>query len=325
MLILDEDLRCDMPTKETIDWSTERYRQMLIDQRRRMWRDDTLDCVISWLGVRSAMTVVDVGAGLGYLGRAFGPAIGNSGNYIGVDVSAKLLDEARRASAQTSMGCNADFVCGNAGCIPIESDSSDIVMCQTLLMHLPEPEVALREMMRIAKPGGLLLCIEPDNLSVGISIGFQSVPRMSVDDQLGYMKLLLLSNKGRIKLGRGDHSVGAKVTLMMNDLGLKDVEARINDRVRLLLPPYDSAYQQDYFEMTKKRFFTDSDDESSRKTAKEEFIAGGGTGSDFDSIYEMLKSRVKLYREQLENRTFSSCSGYLLYIAKGRKPIGELD
>ena len=53
---------------------------------------------------------------------------------------------------------------GDATEIPLPSESFDVVTCQTVLMHLAQPADALREMLRILRPGGLLVCVEPNNL-----------------------------------------------------------------------------------------------------------------------------------------------------------------
>ena len=53
---------------------------------------------------------------------------------------------------------------GDATRIPLPNDAFDVVTCQTVLMHLARPADALRDMLRILRPGGLLACVEPNNL-----------------------------------------------------------------------------------------------------------------------------------------------------------------
>jgi SAM-dependent methyltransferase len=45
---------------------------------------------------------------------------------------------------------------------PLESDTFDLAHCRTLLMHLPEPLMAVRRMVAALKNGGWLLVEEPE-------------------------------------------------------------------------------------------------------------------------------------------------------------------
>ena len=47
-------------------------------------------------------------------------------------------------------------------------------------MHLEEPGKALAEMKRIVKPGGIVICMEPDNLSNSMRVSYNSVHQFSV-------------------------------------------------------------------------------------------------------------------------------------------------
>ena len=45
--------------------------------------------------------------------------------------------------------------------IPVEDNSFDVILCVEVLEHLPYPEKAIQEFMRILKPGGLLILTAP--------------------------------------------------------------------------------------------------------------------------------------------------------------------
>ncbi|MCP4646257.1 MAG: methyltransferase domain-containing protein, partial [bacterium] len=138
---------------------------MIIEQRKFMWRDDSIEMYSRWMNLRQGMKVVDVGCGLGYLGWTYWQYFGKGGNYFGVDRSANLVNEASENSRDWAEGGNAYFVNADAYNLPFPNNYADWTMCQTLLMHLEFPEKALAEMVRVTKPGGLIMCNEPDNLS----------------------------------------------------------------------------------------------------------------------------------------------------------------
>ena len=152
-----------------VDWSKGKWKDMLIDQRKFMWKDDTLDKLVKWLKLRQGMTAVDVGCGLGYLGYTYWPHFGKGGTYFGVDQSKGLIKEATLLSKKWAKGGKAKFIQADAYNLPFPDNFTDWVMCQVILMHLEKPKKALEEMVRIVKPGGLIMCNEPDNLSTMLS------------------------------------------------------------------------------------------------------------------------------------------------------------
>jgi SAM-dependent methyltransferase len=53
-----------------------------------------------------------------------------------------------------------DLVCDIVS-MPVEKDSFDIVLCTEVLEHVPHPVDAIREMVRVLKPGGKLIITAP--------------------------------------------------------------------------------------------------------------------------------------------------------------------
>ena len=117
-------------------------------------------------------------------------------------------------------------------------------MCQTLLLHLEKPEIVINEMIRVVKPGGLVVCHEPDHLDHLTNKPVWSLPEFSIEDELLLKKNALICHKGRIKLGRGDNQIGIKIPFIMKKGGLKDIGIRINDQVTYLEPPYETEQQK---------------------------------------------------------------------------------
>ncbi len=307
-------------TTQKPDWSEEHWREMLVEQRKAMWRDDTIEKLAAWLELRPGMTIIDVGCGLGYLGSTYWPYFGKGGRYIGVDMSDKLLEDATKASAVWAIGGTADFVKGDATQLSFPNAFFDAAMCQTLLMHLEQPGKALAEMSRVTKPGGLIFCHEPDNVASALAKGHSSMPEWEIEEQLLLAKYTLLSNRGRIKMGRGDMSIGSQVPRMMSKLGLRDIDIRMNDRVQFLEPPYESPRQQQLLKMIKANWLQDDKRKYWQEREREEFLTGGGTPEEWEGIVAMVDKVTPIYKQQLTDGEFFVCSGSFFYVIKGKRP-----
>jgi SAM-dependent methyltransferase len=284
------------------------------------WRDDTLNKLAKWMDIRHGLTAVDVGCGLGYLGYTYWKFFGEGGHYIGVDTNQGNLKDAAHASRKWATGGRADFVTGSAYALPIPDNSIDWVMCQVVLIHLEDPQHALAEMVRILKPGGLIMCKEPDNMSSSIVQHFNSSRELTIDERLLSIKIALVANKGRIARGQGDNSLGPKVPHMLAELGMTDIDIRLNDKVHFLEPPYDSPAQQVALENVSRQWSNKTRRETWIKREKEEFIAGGGSAEEYARMEGIADEFFDDYKQQIEDRVFYACGGGLLYVIKSRKP-----
>ncbi len=141
-----------MKHKDRRDWSEKDLKKHIVDQRKYLWRESTIERVASWLDLRSGITAVDVGCGLGYLGWTFWRHYGSGSSYIGVDCSIKLLREAQEIQSEWSGGGSAYFANGSAYSLPLPDECADWTMCQTLLMHLEFPENASVHLFHPAVP-----------------------------------------------------------------------------------------------------------------------------------------------------------------------------
>jgi predicted TPR repeat methyltransferase len=105
-----------------------------------------------------AGSVLDVGCGTGLVGRAL-RARGFTGRLVGLDISAASLAIAERAGAYDSLQ-PADL----QQPLPAEDDSVDAVVCVGVMTYLPEVEAVWREFARVARPGGLVVVTQREDL-----------------------------------------------------------------------------------------------------------------------------------------------------------------
>lgn len=108
--------------------------------------------------LRKDMTLLDVGCGPGTVTVDLARTVGR---VVGVDAATPVLDSAREL-AEASGVENVSFEYANAYELPFDDDSFDVVHAHQLLQHLSDPIAAIREMHRVAKPGGIVAARDAD-------------------------------------------------------------------------------------------------------------------------------------------------------------------
>ena len=99
--------------------------------------------------------VLDCGVGTGALSSALARALATPFELDAIDISRSMLERARRSFRDT--GLEATLRHGDVSELPYGSGGFDLVMTSHVLEHLADPAAALSEMVRVLKPGGLLV------------------------------------------------------------------------------------------------------------------------------------------------------------------------
>ena len=102
--------------------------------------------------------VLDVACGTGVAAVEAAAAVGANGVVVGIDLSGRMVDAARRRAAQHGAS-NATFERMDAESLELPDASFDVVLCSLGLMYLPDPARALREMRRVLRHGGRLVIV----------------------------------------------------------------------------------------------------------------------------------------------------------------------
>jgi ubiquinone/menaquinone biosynthesis C-methylase UbiE len=122
-------------------------------------RRDTAEVLaqrLEFAELAAGQRLLDVACGPGAFVLAAAPRVRFA---RGLDLTAEMLRQARRFQQEYGV-TNASFDRGDAQHLPYASGAFDVVSCQFAFHHLPNPEAAFREMLRVARPAGRLFIVD---------------------------------------------------------------------------------------------------------------------------------------------------------------------
>ena len=125
-------------------------------------------------GVGRGATVLDACCGTGDLALELARLVGRSGQVTGLDFSAEMLRRAERKSAGAD-AATIQWVRGDATAMPFGDGSFAAATIAFGLRNLPDPEAGLRELARVVRPGGRVVCLEITRPEHGALKGFYSL------------------------------------------------------------------------------------------------------------------------------------------------------
>jgi len=113
-----------------------------------------------YLGLKEGDSVLDAGCGPGYDAIRMASVVGRTGKVTGIDLSERMIAIAEAKAKGT--GLPVSFRTGDVRKLPFPDASFDKIRIERTLQILENPGEVLDEMIRVLRPGGRLLCVEPD-------------------------------------------------------------------------------------------------------------------------------------------------------------------
>lgn len=185
--------------------------------------------------------VVDFGCGAGRSGRMLMPLLPKGSTYTGIDQSPVLLDEARRVFAD--LPYEAQCFEGDVHKVLFGDDSFDVAFSQAVLMHIPDPVAAIKEMIRVTRHGGMVITCDANRNAANALI---QVDELELQERVPLDVIQTINREVKRQTGV-DHNIGIKTPFLMHQAGLKNIGARVSDCVRLVLPPIEDEFDEAVF------------------------------------------------------------------------------
>ncbi len=211
---------------ETYDWNSKLT--YLKNTRDLYYNDDYVSFLVNTVWkITKPVHIVDFGCGYGYLGLVLMPLLPKGSKYTGVDSGETLLAEAKELFHL--LPYEAEFLEGNATEIEL-NDTYDMAICHAFLLHMSSPKTMLQKMIHSIKKGGKIICFEPHWIS-NMSSYFLDGENQSEIIRLGTLQNLFESDTQRS--GR-DGNIGMKIPMYLSELGVKNIQCRVSDKVNFL-------------------------------------------------------------------------------------------
>jgi ubiquinone/menaquinone biosynthesis C-methylase UbiE len=179
--------------------------------------------VLQGAGLAQGMRVAEIGCGAGLTALWIARCVGSSGLVTAVDSSSDQLLMAEQ-NAKAAGLTNVSFREASAYQTGLLQGSFDLAFSRFLMCHLSEPVKALREMRRILKPGGILVCEDHDDGGI-----FTEPPTHA------YKRLVEISEAVNRLLGLESY-IGIKLPRIICEAGFQNTEVRVKQHAFLRGP-----------------------------------------------------------------------------------------
>jgi SAM-dependent methyltransferase len=202
--------------------------EYLKNTRWLMYNDDYIEFLVSnvWK-INKPIHMIDFGCGYGYLGMKLLPLMPKGSKYTGIDAGVELIKHASEIFKDAPF--ETEFIIGDIQTYVFEQ-IYDMALCHSFLMHVPNPQEIVQKMINSVVDQGSIVCFEANWIANMANYYFDGIDQSSVI-QLGLLqKLYELDAKRDGK----DGNIGIKLPIYLSQLGVKNVQCRVSDKVNFL-------------------------------------------------------------------------------------------
>lgn len=248
--------------------------------RAGMWDDRS---ALAALELDTRERVLDVGCGSGEFTRVLREEV--PGTVVGIDADATLLAHV-----------DPPVVRGDALSLPFPDNTFDVVVCQALLVNLPDPEATIAEFARVSSD--LVAAVEPDNAAVSVTSTADDEARLAEHARALYLDGIAT-----------DVTLGPDAADTFEAAGLSGVSTRRHDHERCTDPPY-----------------SERDVEAARRKAtgegittdRETMLAGDATPEDIADLRQQWRAMGRTVVAQMQAEEYHRRELVPFYVTVGR-------
>jgi len=202
--------------------------EYLKNTRWLYYNDDYLEFLVQrvWK-IEKSVDIIDYGCGFGYLGLKLLPLLPEGSTYTGLDKGKELIKQAQDIFSKTSF--QTTFIVDDIETVQVKRQY-DIAINHAFLLHMTEPITVLQKMIDSVVDEGRIICFEPHWIANMSNYELHGLEQSKII-QLGILQKLFEEDAKR---SGKDGNIGMKIPILLSQLGLRNVECRVSDKVNFL-------------------------------------------------------------------------------------------
>ncbi len=252
--------------------------------------------------------MIDFWCGDGCLGKKLLEALPSGSSYTGID-SAYFIKKAKETFINTKI--SSDFI--EADIYKLNTNKKyDLAICQGCLRHLNRPMEALTNVVEVVRKGGMVVCVEVNREFENDSTYIDGLNYEEMCTNFDYHPLWRteLENEGR------DYAIGMRLPFYMYQLGLYDIDVRINDKI-MFTSPQKAHYKKELQEFVLLNNYDKASGIVENESLIEFFMNRGTNRADAEKFVTMQAKIAHHLAQTDTKKSFLKMQG--LMIAYGMK------
>ncbi|MCJ8010881.1 class I SAM-dependent methyltransferase [Paenibacillus sp. KQZ6P-2] len=263
----------------------------LASTRGLYYNDDYLEFLVRTVWkMDKPLRIVDYGCGFGYLGLKLLPLLPEGSTYTGMDSSPELIKQAEEIFAKLPYEVN--FILTDITRNTVEQQY-DVAVCHAFLLHMEEPVAMLQKMVASVVNGGRIICFEPHWI---MNMAGYSYEAHGMAELVPLGSLQKLYEWKREREGK-DGNIGIRLPFYFSQLGLKQIECRVSDKVNFLNPAEEMTESEDLYAKLKAEGIGHPPNNNQDEWAQS-LIKRGLTSDEAHRQYEAEHRMSQLFRPE---------------------------
>lgn len=276
--------------------------------RKYLWNEDYLRFLVEYVWqIHHPIDIIDFRCGDGYLGMQLLKFLPQGSTYTGID------NEYYVKKAQESYGMDGDNIKFRVSDLYEEQSDSfyDMAILQVGLRHMNQPTKVLERMVQCVKPNGLVVSIEINREIENVGFYFDGMDYEYVCTAFDFRKLWHkeLESEGR------DYAMGMRVAFYMQQLGLKDIDVRMNDKV-VYISPEQANYEADLQNYLRINGWNKPLSKQEQERIVDLFMNRGSTRSEAENYLHLQADITDYFLKAEVKRSFLKVPGMMITYGK---------